>query len=283
MSPRIRTLKPDIWQDAALGTAPLGARLLFVGLITQADDEGRFRAEAALLRAQVFPWDIDQANGQLPGMTAELDIAGWLGALEEAGLIRLYSVRGQRYGDLPNWGKHQRIKYPSASPLPAYENRSKPERTPSDAGDSANAPEALRKPSPTELRGEERNREDKPIVDPQADRPRGAISTVWSAYQQRHPQAKLTTKRRKIIQRALADYEPGRLIAAIAGNHLDPHCNGENDRGQTYHGLELILRDADHIEKYEAICHAANGHSPSGESRLERALRRAAEREGATA
>jgi hypothetical protein len=280
MSPRIRTLKPDIWQDSSLGSVSPGARLLFVGLITQADDEGRFRAEVALLRAQVFPWDVDQANGQLPGMTAELDIAGWLDALEMAGLIRLYTVRGQRYGDLPTWSKHQRIKYPSPSPLPAFGNRNKPERTPPDAGDSAKAPEVLPQASPTELRGEELR--GRTVVEQSPARPGTTrIDTVWSAYLQHHPKAVLTAKRRKLIADRLRDYEPERLVAAIAGNHLDPHCNGDNDRNQTYHGIGLILRDAEHIERYEAIANADTNGGLGGESRLARARRVSAEREGA--
>lgn len=106
---RIRSLRPEVWDDEAVGSVCRDARLLFVGLITQADDEGRFRARSALLRARVFPYDDLTA--------AEVD--AWLDALHAAQLIVLYEVDGERFGYLPGWRQHQRIDKPSPSRLPA--------------------------------------------------------------------------------------------------------------------------------------------------------------------
>lgn len=100
------------------------------------------------------------------------------------------------------------------------------------------------------------------------DARRGDVDKVWDAYTYRHPRARLTQPRRGLIRRRLKDYPVDVLIAAINGNHLDPHCNGDNPRGQTYHDLELILRDAAHIERYSGLVGAAET-----ETELDRACR----------
>lgn len=280
--PRIRSLKPDIWQDEKLGRCSIGARLLFVGLISQADDEGRFRAAPALMRASIFPHDDPLAgmDGQLPGIGASgLDVDGWLVELSDAQLIRLYEIRGERYGDLPGWAKHQRVDHPRPSELPSCKKPRRPKRpiSPKHAGLSQKPRDDSRILPPDRDRDRDK---DKSVVDPAApDRPRSDVDRVWGNYQHRHPTARLTTARRELIKRRLRDYDVDTLKAAIEGNHLDPFCNGENDRGQTYHGLELILRDAEHVERYAAIAHQSrNGHGPTGESRLDRAHRIAVEK-----
>lgn len=102
--------------------------------------------------------------------------------------------------------------------------------------------------------------------------------TIWSAYTELHPTTKPTEKRRRLLAaREREGYDQAMLLAAIAGNHADPWCSGDNPGGKTYHSFELIFRDAAHVEQYAAIAQNGNG----GESRLDRALRRAAEREGA--
>lgn len=104
--------------------------------------------------------------------------------------------------------------------------------------------------------------------------------TIWSAYTARHPATKPTEKRRRLLAaREREGYDEQTLLAAIEGNHADPWCSGDNPGGKTYHSFELIFRDAAHVEQYAAIAQNGNGR----ESRLDRALRRAAEREGATA
>lgn len=106
--PRIRTIKPEIWQDEKIGTLTLPARLLFVGLMTLADDEGRFRAFPTVILGHVFPYD-DQAPRKLDT---------WLTELANAGLIGLYAVEGMPYGAIVNFRKHQRISHPKPSIIP---------------------------------------------------------------------------------------------------------------------------------------------------------------------
>ena len=107
--PRMRSIKPELWQDEAVGDLSRDARLLFIGLITMADDEGRFRALPSLILGHVFPYDVDALR--------RLD--GWLREVADAGLIVLYEVDGRPYGVLPGFRRHQRINRPSPSRLPA--------------------------------------------------------------------------------------------------------------------------------------------------------------------
>jgi hypothetical protein len=65
--PRIRTIKPEMWADEKVGQLSRDARLLFVGLITMADDEGRLRGCPAAILGHVFPYD-DDALRKLDGM-----------------------------------------------------------------------------------------------------------------------------------------------------------------------------------------------------------------------
>ena len=66
-----------------------------------------------------------------------------------------------------------------------------------------------------------------------------------------HPNANLDQKRKVIIARALAfGYTVAQLCNAITGCSYTPHNVGDNDRGQRYDGLQLILRDGDQIDRF---------------------------------
>jgi uncharacterized phage protein (TIGR02220 family) len=105
---RIRTLKPEIHGHRKTGPLSHLHFRLFVGVITAADDEGRFVADAEQLRVLIFGYHRIRA--------AELE-AG-LKHLETLGLVKLYTAAGTPYGWLPSWHDHQRINRPTPSKLP---------------------------------------------------------------------------------------------------------------------------------------------------------------------
>jgi len=107
--PRIRSLKPETWADEKIGRLSRDARLLFIGLITMADDDGRFRALPSAILGHVFPYDDDAAR--------RLD--KWMGELEAQRLVVRYEADGFTYGSLNGWARHQRINRASISELPA--------------------------------------------------------------------------------------------------------------------------------------------------------------------
>lgn len=122
--PRIRTLKPEMWADEKVGALSRDARLLFVGLITMADDEGRLRAMLSSIRGFVFPYDEDVTTTRL---------VKWMDELASCGLIVCYDAGGFGYYALPGWHKHQRITRATRSQLPAppdHDPASSPPETP---------------------------------------------------------------------------------------------------------------------------------------------------------
>lgn len=66
-----------------------------------------------------------------------------------------------------------------------------------------------------------------------------------------HSQAKLDDKRRKVIKAAIKiGYDAGALCLAVDGCKRSPFHMGKNDRATVYDDLGLILRSADHIDKF---------------------------------
>ncbi|SDX45816.1 hypothetical protein SAMN05444487_11847 [Marininema mesophilum] len=109
---RKRMMDPNFWMDEKVGMVDPMARLTFMGLISQADDEGRMGGHPALIKSQVFPYDAQITPDQ---------VREWLGYLEEKELIQQYTVAGQLYISLPNFLKHQKINRPTPSKLPGPE------------------------------------------------------------------------------------------------------------------------------------------------------------------
>lgn len=73
-----------------------------------------------------------------------------------------------------------------------------------------------------------------------------------------HLQAVLDSKRQRLIRQALqSGYSVAQLCDAISGCAKTPHNLGDNDRGQRYDGLHIILRDSDQIERF-----MRNHHNP---------------------
>jgi hypothetical protein len=105
---RIRTVKPTFWGDDKISQLSRDARLLFLGLVSMADDQGRFLASPSAVAGYVFP------NDDIPPKK----LAAWLDELTCLGLVTIYNGGRVRYGAIPKWKRHQRISHPQTSPLP---------------------------------------------------------------------------------------------------------------------------------------------------------------------
>jgi hypothetical protein len=64
------------------------------------------------------------------------------------------------------------------------------------------------------------------------------------------PRSALDDKRKRVIAKALKGYSPADICKAIRGCSKTPHNMGQNDAKTKYNGLDLILRDADHIDRF---------------------------------
>ncbi len=58
---RIRTIKPEAFSSESLAAVSLSAERTFFGLLTQADDQGRFRDQAAVIAGQL--WSLRREHG----------------------------------------------------------------------------------------------------------------------------------------------------------------------------------------------------------------------------
>jgi hypothetical protein len=109
--PRIRTVKPEFWEDELLGVMPRDARLLFIATFNMADDEGLLRWTPAYVKAQAFMYDDDLTIA---------DVGKLMQCLTDTGLVFPYigGVARQQMAVVVNFRKHQRINRPQKSKLP---------------------------------------------------------------------------------------------------------------------------------------------------------------------
>lgn len=104
---RARNIKPSFFANDDLADIhPLG-RLLFIGLWTLADREGRLEDRPRRIKAEVLPYD-------------ECNVDSLLDDLQSHGFILRYEVDGDRFIQVVNFTKHQNphVKE-SASSIPA--------------------------------------------------------------------------------------------------------------------------------------------------------------------
>jgi hypothetical protein len=109
---RIRSVKPEFWQDEDMGALSRDARLLYIGCWNLADEHSRLRGDARYLKGQLFPYDDDLMPADVERLVVELTTAG---------KARRYRVGKGTYLFLPTLARHQRLetaKVPSRLPTP---------------------------------------------------------------------------------------------------------------------------------------------------------------------
>lgn len=83
---------------------------------------------------------------------------------------------------------------------------------------------------------------------------RGDVDRVVSRYLGHHPKRKVSDKERALVRARLEDgYTADDLIEAIDGNMASAWHQGKNDRGKAYDKLNLILRDASHVDEFREM------------------------------
>lgn len=106
-----RMIDTGMWTNEHFGEMPMMARLLLLGIINHADDQGRTKAHLVFLRSQIFPYD---------DVTTE-QIDECLALIEANGTIELYEASGKRYIQLCNWWEYQTLNFAIPSDYPAPE------------------------------------------------------------------------------------------------------------------------------------------------------------------
>jgi len=101
-------LDPVIWSDEGFLELSIPARLLFIGLISHADDEGRGTASARSLRARIFPGDTlsdDEIRTLCEEVAAHMRCT-------------FYACANTEYYQLAKWYEYQRMRMTAESTIP---------------------------------------------------------------------------------------------------------------------------------------------------------------------
>ncbi|WON77554.1 hypothetical protein [Serratia sp. UGAL515B_01] len=102
---RIRTVKPELWTDEKIVECSIAARLLFIGALNFADDNGNLVNSPKRLKMQIFPADA-------------IDCEPLIKELITHGLLIEYSVSGVNYLNIKGFCTHQKINRPSKTNIP---------------------------------------------------------------------------------------------------------------------------------------------------------------------
>lgn len=272
---RARNIKPAFFTNDELVELPFETRLLFIGLWMLADREGRMVDRPKKIKMEIFPAD-------------DVDCEKSLSMLVTGGFIARYEFGAHKVIEIVNFIKHQAphsTEKDSALPnrqgyftvnrrtanggvtgKPVFllegeteNNVKEPLSNENQQPNNALIPECgtltadcgLLTAEPGTLTPEQ------PIVE-RRDAPidRDRVPDIF-AYWQRvmdSPNSKLDKKRIDRIRNGLKlGYSVRQLCDAIRGCSRSPFNMGENDRNTKFNGLSLILRDAEHIDKFIAL------------------------------
>lgn len=240
---RIRSIKPESWRSRDMTSLSILGRLVFVVLITQADDEGRQHTDAHHIAAV-----------HLSDKSLTPEVQSQLAQMERLAMIRRYKdVQGAHCLALLNWASHQKISHPSESRIQKPPDFSRTLRKPRErsplidqidqiggiGGEGSISPAA----SGRELA----------LVSEISRNPVEQVFQAWVRSTGRSVRTLLDNKRRRFIQQALASYELDEVLLAVDGWRFSAHHRGENDRATKYNDLDLLLRDAKHIEMFRDL------------------------------
>jgi hypothetical protein len=99
---RIRSIHPGLFTDEAFMAASCQARILLIGIWTEAWDDGVFEWKPLTLKARIFPVDA-------------VDVPALMLELETLRFVHRFEANGKPYGAVRNFRKYQRPKKPNSS------------------------------------------------------------------------------------------------------------------------------------------------------------------------
>lgn len=207
---RKRMIDPGIWQSEDFGKLSNLAKLVFIGLFSLADDEGRGRANPMYLKSTLFPY-----NEAMRGTDIEK-------ALLEISLnmsVIFYSCDGSNYYSLLSWDTFQKIDKPTNSKIPIFDKDNKEIRRLFDEGSTKSSREVAPNKKGIEDNKKIKEKNRKEIVEEY-----NSLCTNLSQVQ------KVTEKRKKAIDEFLKEFtlEQFKDICNIA--NTSSFLTGENDR-----------------------------------------------------
>ncbi len=106
---RKRMISPSIWGSLSFSKLSDFAKLVFIGLFSNADDEGKGCADVSMIKSTLFPRDKQRRL---------TDIENALSEIAQNMSIKFYEIEGDSYYILTAWQKWQTINRPTPSIIP---------------------------------------------------------------------------------------------------------------------------------------------------------------------
>jgi len=107
---RIRSIHPGLFTDEAFVGLSMPARVLLLGLWTEADDQGVFDWKPVTIKMRLLPAD-------------NMDVTALLLELERADVVKRFDQEGKTFGAIRNFCKFQKPKTPKFRPVKSSEIR----------------------------------------------------------------------------------------------------------------------------------------------------------------
>lgn len=245
-----------------------GAENLYVRLIAQSDDAGRYSADPQWVLAKLY------TQRMFAGLTVA-EVASRLVELEQIDLLRFYEVGGKRFLQLVNVFRTHRkdVKRKLVWPEPLSEPVTDPLRTRNGhvthplrtrdehvtlEPDLTLTPDQAQEPAPTPEPDQAPEVPTEPLSKPsaidRADEVRRVFDHYRASFPKRFPRPNSSLKEWKLIRARLAEGSTvDDLCDAIDGMMRSPWHQGHNDRQKAFDSLELVVRDAKHVHDFQAI------------------------------
>lgn len=178
---RIRSVKPEFWNDRKLARLSRDARLLYLALWNLSDEHGRLHGDARYIKGHCLPYEDDLDLEEVERLIDEL---------ADHGRVQKYEHDGDPYLFLPKLAKHQRLegdKQASRLPAPPDPTADKSAPTSGESADlSAESPDSSGEIVAKQVAG---GREQVAGISATADRPRAtardrdlAFEAFWLVY-----------------------------------------------------------------------------------------------------
>lgn len=209
---RKRIISPEIWQSEDFSRLSTLAKLIFIGMFSNADDEGRGRGKAVYLKSIIFPYDED---------IRVADIDKTLSEISSNMSVIFYSHNENIYYELTNWNIWQKVEKPQPSKIPAFDESDKTfQRL---FGEELGNNRRRVAPNKNRIRIEE-NRKEK-------EENRISLVKIYNEFCTNLSQClKVTDKRKKNIDEFLKVYTLEQFEELCKKTNVTPFLIGKNDR-----------------------------------------------------
>lgn len=264
--PRKRMIDPSIWTDEGMAELTPRQQLLYIGLFSNADDDGRLNGSASAIRL-MLP---GVYGGVLKG-EVDADLAA---VLREMRQVVVYDADGRRYLAIRKFRVWQKVDHPTPSMLPAPPEDS-PEVTEASPNAHRTLPEASGITRASLISLEEEN-----LINP----PGGSVVATNAAPPTAVPKkargpdlAPLVDAFRAIglpdpvfeggESRAAQDllrHYPPEVIAACWQDHASGDYGGALDKQKLSFRWLLTHSPVGNWQRWKAAPHSRNGHGKTG-------------------